>query len=189
MRVSKETRNTTINRLHNFFTRIFLKVWTEVVVATVPTSRRPAAASATQDGKARTAPSPPALTSATTTADVWTGSVCAIRATRETTAARWRVRTTATTRGSVWMGNVCASRTSPARTATSRSVLMTALVMAGAWTGCASVMKAFTERTAHQVRQSNSHFGKEQICTVIWSIYLSVYLSMWREKRFKLLWF
>lgn len=62
-------------------------MWTQAVVAMVPTNTTPAAASVTLDGKAQIARSPPALTNAMTTAVVWMGSVFAIRATQETTAA------------------------------------------------------------------------------------------------------
>ena len=65
---------------------LFLKAWTQAVVAMVPTNTTPAAASVTQDGKAQIVQCPPALTSAMTTADVWMGSVCATRATKEKTA-------------------------------------------------------------------------------------------------------
>ena len=65
------------------------------------TKRTSAAVSATQAGRAQIARCPPALMSATTMDDVWTGSACAIRATRETTAASWRVPITAMIRDSV----------------------------------------------------------------------------------------
>ncbi len=115
----------------------------------VPSNKTPAAASVTQDGKAQTAPCPPAQMNAMTTADVWMGSVCAIRASQETTAASLCVQTTATTRDTAWTENVCVFPTSPVRTAASRSVPTTVLVTAGVWTASASVMKAFMGKTVH----------------------------------------
>lgn len=118
-------------------------------MATVSTITSPAAASATQGGKALTAQCPPAQTSAMTTADVSMGSACAIRATQETIAASCCVQTIATTRDTVWTENVCVSHTSPVRTAASRSVLMIASATASALMASASVKKAFMGRTAH----------------------------------------
>lgn len=126
-----------------------LEGWTQAAAAMVRTNTTPAAASVTQDGKAQIAQCPPVLMTATTMDDVWTASVCVIRATQETTAASRCVQTTATTRDTAWMESVCVSRTSPARTAASRRVPMTALVMASVWMACASVMKAFMGKTAH----------------------------------------
>lgn len=131
------------------------KVWIQAVAIMVYTNTTPAAVSVTQDGKAQIALCRPVLMSATTMEDVWTGSVCVIRATQETTADSRCVQTTATTRDTAWMESVCVSRTSPARTAGSRCVPMTAMVMACVWTACASVMKAFMEKTVHWVSYSN----------------------------------
>lgn len=64
----------------------FLEAWTQAVVATVCTSKRPAAACATWGGKVKTAPCPPVLTSATITGGVWTAGACVTRATQGTTA-------------------------------------------------------------------------------------------------------
>lgn len=117
----------------------------------VPTNMTPAAASVIQGGKAQIAQCPPALTTAMTTADVWMGNVCAIKATQEMTVASCHVQTTAMTKDTVWMESACASHTSLVKTAASRSALMTALVTASVWMATASVTKAFMGRTVHQV--------------------------------------
>lgn len=64
------------------------EVWTPAVVVTAVTSMIPAAASVIRDGKAPTVQSPPAQTSAMTTAAAWMENVCVMRASQEKTAAR-----------------------------------------------------------------------------------------------------